>query len=584
MPMDGFTLSYMQRELKAALAGGRVDKVNQPERDSLVIMVRSGVNHRLLLSANANQARAQLTSQTYENPAEPPMFCMLMRKHLLGARIADVYQVNGDRILAVEFDCVDELGDPVKKTLYLEMMGRYSNLTLVGAGGVIIDAIRHVNSEMSRVRVVQPGLKYELPPMQGKLAPDEITVENLREKLNGLQMPIVKALCACVSGMASVCAREVCAQLGLEASASVTELDLDKTAAAIADFFASAHERFAPVSLSDEAGLVIDFFPFKYMTFDADGQKPAVSLSAAMDEFYVGRDLRLRMQQRGAGLARHVKSALERTEKKKAIMLDTLAQSAQAEQNRIFGELLTANMHLISKGAKVAIIPNYYEEGSPEVSIPLDIRLTPAQNAQRYYKKYRKAKIAEQYAKEQLVLIERDLAVLENALDDLDKCETSADLNEIRYSLTESGFVRPDPAQRKKKKLIEGKPYRFTASDGTEIEVGKNSIQNDRLTLHARPGETWLHAQGIAGSHVIIRTESEPSDEALLLGAKLAAYYSKGRNHPQQPIDYTKRRYVKKSANAPAGLVTYTNFQTLIIGLKPEDTAWIIKHAGRKEA
>ena len=202
---------------------------------------------------------------------------------------------------------------------------------------------------------------------------------------------------------------------------------------------------------------------------------------------------------------------------------------------------------------------------------------------QNYYKKYRKAKVAEQYAKEQLVTIERDLTILENALEDLDKCETTTDLAEIRYVLTENGFLRPDASQRKQKgkKLQEGKPYRFTAPDGTLIEVGKNSLQNDRLTLHARGNETWLHAQNIPGSHVIIRTEEEPSDETLLYACKLATYYSKGRNHPQQAIDYTKRKYVKKAAGSPAGMVTYTNFKTAIIGLTPEDAAFIIKEAGK---
>ena len=228
-------------------------------------------------------------------------------------------------------------------------------------------------------------------------------------------------------------------------------------------------------------------------------------------------------------------------------------------------------------------VQNYYEEGCPEVDIPLSTRLTPSQNAQSYYKKYRKAKVAEQYAREQLVTIERDLALLENALDDLDKCETTADLGEVRYVLSQAGFLRPEPSRGrggKPKKLPEGKPCRFTAPDGTVIEVGKNSLQNDRLTLHARGGETWLHAQGIPGSHVLIRTESDPSDETLLYAAKLAAYFSKGRNHPQLPVDYTRRKYVKKSANAPAGLVTYTNFKTLIIGLTPEDVAQIIQEGG----
>ena len=582
MPMDGFTLSYMRRELLCALKGGRVDKVNQPERDALVLLIRcGGGNHRLLLSANANQARAQLTRQSYENPAEPPMFCMLMRKHLLGARVADVGQVAGDRILTVVFDCLDELGDPVQKTLYLEVMGRYSNLTLVRGDGVIIDAIRHVSSDMSRVRTVQPGGVYQLPPRQDKLAPEELDAGTLASRLAAEGGTLSKALAACVSGTAAVCAREICAQAGADPAAPVAELDL----AALSPLLVRALTSLPPssVTLYDEAGLAADFFPFPYRTFSPQHQKPMPSLSAAMDAFYLGRDLRARMQQKSAGLQRHIKSALERTEKKKAIMLEAIRQSAQAEENRVFGDLLTANLHLIARGASSVTVQNYYADGCPETEIPLSTRLTPSQNAQSYYKKYRKAKVAGQYARGQLDAIERDLALLENALDDLDKCETTADLGEVRYVLSQAGFLRPEPSRGrggKPKKLPEGKPCRFTAPDGTVIEVGKNSLQNDRLTLHARGGETWLHAQGIPGSHVLIRTEAPPSDETLLYAAKLAAYFSKGRNHPQLPVDYTLRKYVRKSANAPAGLVTYTNFKTLIIGLTPEDAARIIREGG----
>ena len=582
MPMDGFTLSYMRRELLCALKGGRVDKVNQPERDALVLLIRcGGGNHRLLLSANANQARAQLTRQSYENPAEPPMFCMLMRKHLLGARVADVGQVAGDRILTVVFDCLDELGDPVQKTLYLEVMGRYSNLTLVRGDGVIIDAIRHVSSDMSRVRTVQPGGVYQLPPRQDKLAPEELDAGTLASRLAAEGGTLSKALAACVSGTAAVCAREICAQAGADPAAPVAELDL----AALSPLLVRALTSLPPssVTLYDEAGLAADFFPFPYRTFSPQHQKPMPSLSAAMDAFYLGRDLRARMQQKSAGLQRHIKSALERTEKKKAIMLEAIRQSAQAEENRVFGDLLTANLHLIARGASSVTVQNYYADGCPETEIPLSTRLTPSQNAQSYYKKYRKAKVAGQYARGQLDAIERDLALLENALDDLDKCETTADLGEVRYVLSQAGFLRPESSRGrggKPKKLPEGKPCRFTAPDGTVIEVGKNSLQNDRLTLHARGGETWLHAQGIPGSHVLIRTEAPPSDETLLYAAKLAAYFSKGRNHPQLPVDYTLRKYVRKSANAPAGLVTYTNFKTLIIGLTPEDAARIIREGG----
>lgn len=582
MPMDGFTLSYMRRELLCALKGGRVDKVNQPERDALVLLIRcGGGNHRLLLSANANQARAQLTRQSYENPAEPPMFCMLMRKHLLGARVADVGQVAGDRILTVVFDCLDELGDPVQKTLYLEVMGRYSNLTLVRGDGVIIDAIRHVSSDMSRVRTVQPGGVYQLPPRQDKLAPEELDAGALASRLAAEGGTLSKALAACVSGTAAVCAREICAQAGADPAAPVAELDLAALSPLLVRALTSLPP--SPVTLYDEAGLAADFFPFPYRTFSPQHQKPMPSLSAAMDAFYLGRDLRARMQQKSAGLQRHIKSALERTEKKKAIMLEAIRQSAQAEENRVFGDLLTANLHLIARGASSVTVQNYYADGCPETEIPLSTRLTPSQNAQSYYKKYRKAKVAGQYARGQLDAIERDLALLENALDDLDKCETTADLGEVRYVLSQAGFLRPEPSRGrggKSKKLPEGKPCRFTAPDGTVIEVGKNSLQNDRLTLHARGGETWLHAQGIPGSHVLIRTEAQPSDETLLYAAKLAAYFSKGRNHPQLPVDYTLRKYVRKSANAPAGLVTYTNFKTLIIGLTPEDAARIIREGG----
>lgn len=581
MPMDGFTLSFMQHELRETLLGGRVDKVNQPERDALLLLIRSGGNHKLLLSANANQARAQITAQSYENPAEPPMFCMLVRKHLLGARIVDIQQISGDRILAITFDCLDDLGYHVQKTLYLEIMGRHSNLTLVQADGVIIDAIHHVNSEMSRVRTVQPGGHYQLPPQPDKLTPETLSTEALKARLSPLATPLNKGLMECVAGMASVCSREVCAQIGVDASSPIPELNLNIVAPKLNEFYHGVEAH--PVTLYDEAGLAMDFFPFPYLTFAPDGQKPMPTLSAAMDAFYLGRDLRMRMQQKSAGLQKHVKSALERTEKKKAIMLETLRQSDMAEQNRVFGDLLTANMHTIPKGAAHITVQNYYDESCPDVDIPLSTRLSPAQNAQSYYKKYRKARVAEQYAREQLVVIERNLLLLENALDDLDKCETTTDLAEIRYVLTEGGFVRPDASQKraKPKKLQEGKPYRFTAPDGTTIEVGKNSLQNDRLTLHARGNEIWLHAQGIPGSHVIVRTENDPSDETLLFAAKLAAYYSKGRNHPQQAIDYTRRKYVKKAAGSPAGFVTYTNFKTIITGVTPEDAARIIREVGK---
>ncbi len=582
MPMDGYTLSYLEKELRGILLGGRVERVNQPERDTLLLTIRNqGNNHRLLLSANANQARVQLTAQAYENPAEPPMFCMLMRKHLQGARLAELMQVDGDRVLRIAFDGVGELGDAVRKTLVLEMMGRYSNLTLVDENGVIQDCIRHVNSEMSRVRVLLPGLPFPPPPPQDKLHPATLTPSTLAERLHAQGGPADKALIACVSGMAGVCARELCTRMGLEPGETLAQIDVDRFAEGLCAFFANPDGHFMPVTLRDETGLCTDFFPHLYRSFDESLQAPYPTLSAAMDAFYLGRDLHLRMQQRSASLQKHIKTNIARLEKKRALMLETLQESEKAEQYRVFGELLTANLHAIPKSAAFADVLDYYDPAQRTVRIPLIASLTPAKNAQSYYKKYRKAKGAEQYAREQLIVINRELELLESTLDDLDKCVTSADLAEIRVLLSENGFLRPESTGRKAKKPVEGQPYRFSAPDGTEILIGKNALQNDRLTLRARGEETWLHAQGVPGSHVILRTEQEPTPETLLLGAKLAAYFSKGRNHPGLPVDFTRRKYVKKAAGAPAGFVTYTHFQTVRVGLTPEELVSIGRDAAR---
>lgn len=580
MPMDGFTLFFLQKELRGTLVGGRVDKVNQPDRDTLVLLIRSqGGNHRLVLSASPSQARIQCTSQTYENPAEPPMFCMLMRKHLVGSHITGLRQINGDRIVAIAFEGIGELGDRAQKTLYLEMMGRHSNLMLVDDAGIILDSLKHVNSEMSRVRTVLPGRAYCLPPQQDKLLPDELTVEQIKKQFSGLSLPIAKGFIEGIAGMANICSKEVCAQLGLEAEAECRALNWDVAAPAIDAFFRNRESQYAPVALMDEFGVVLDFFPFSYQTFDGNHQKPMKTLSEAMDAFYVSRDIRLRMSQRTAGLQKHIKSLIGRLEKKQGILLEAMEQSEKTEQSRIFGELLTANLHKISKGQEAVTLINYYDPEMAEVTIPLSTQHTPAQNAQSYYKKYRKAKVAAEYAIGQLEKTKEELELLENALEDLTKCESMIDLAEIRYVLVENGYLRPDPVERKKKKIIQGKPYRFLAEDGTEIWVGKNSMQNDRLTLSARGNELWLHAQGIPGSHVIVRSEAEPADSTLLRGAKLAAYFSKGRNHPALPVDYTKRKYVKKVAGAAAGFVTYTHFRTVLVGLTQEDMASIGKES-----
>jgi predicted ribosome quality control (RQC) complex YloA/Tae2 family protein len=284
------------------------------------------------------------------------------------------------------------------------------------------------------------------------------------------------------------------------------------------------------------------------------------------------------MKQHSAGIRKRVKNNITRLVKKRAKMLETLDQNGLMEENRIYGELLTANLHLIKKGATTVEVVNYYDDAQSTIEISLMPDISPSKNAQQYYKKYRKAKGAQQYAHKELGNIEKELDILENAMEDIDKCTSNADLNEIRYFMIENGFLRPDPYTGKRRKIKEGEPYRFRAADGVEIIVGKNAVQNDRITLHARANETWLHAQGVGGSHVIITTEDEPSEETLLFAAKVAAYFSKGRNHPSFPIDYTKRKYVKKKSGTPSGFVIYQNFKTIQIGLTLQDFEQIKQH------
>lgn len=570
--MDGFTLSFSARELRETLVGGRVDKVNQPERDMLLLLVRNqGANHKLLLSANANAARAQITAQYLENPAEPPVLCMLLRKHLSGARVIGVEQLGCDRVLIFTFQCLSEMGDEVHKKLVLEAMGRHSNLTLIDENGATIDSVHHVNADISRVRVVMPGKPFTMPPEQDKLNPFTMSAAELADALSNLACPLYKGLIEAVSGLSAASAREICAQIGMEDALACAPEQTLAVAEKIVDFYARLSALSPPVVIGDSAGRTLEFLPYPYLSYALSPKTEYATLGEAMDAFYAERELHARISHRGADIRKRVRSNIAKLEKKKAKMLETLSQNDRAEENRIFGELLTANLHSVEKGAPSVRVVNYYDANQATVEIPLSPELSPSRNAQSYYKKYRKAKGAQQYARKELGTIEKELELLETVQEDLDKCTATADLNEITDYLTDNGFLRPEVGANKRRKRKEGQPYRFFAPDGTEILVGKNAVQNDRVTLHARPEETWLHAQNVAGSHVIVRTEEAPSDETLLFAAKLAAYYSKGRNHPAFPIDYTMRKHVKKKSGTPSGFVIYDHFKTILIGLSPKD-------------
>ncbi len=573
MPFDGFTLGLLARELNDTLAGGRVDRVVQPERDELILTVRSGgANHMLLLSASAGCARAHLTEFKKSSPLEPFNLCMLMRKHLSGARIVEIRQIDCDRILEIEFEHLDELGDRARKTLVCEFMGKHSNLIFVSADGRIIDSARRVTEAISSVREVLPGLRYERPPEHGKLPFDRVTAEKLYAAMAGKSGALQKLIGSCVSGMSAQTSRELAFRATGSADAHADECDLRAVAESVAAELARIPEELSPAVLYGPDDRPVDAVAFPYRSCAGLRSAPFPTISAALDAFYRSRDLAERASQKSAAIHRALKTNIERCERKLALQREALLGAERMEEYRVNGELLTANLYLAEKGMKSVRLPNYYDPELKEIEIPLDVKLSPAQNAQRYFKLYQKARNARTLAAEQIEKTSEELNYLEGQMDNLGKCSGESELMELRSELEKYGYLRHTANRRQMKQLPPSQPMKFTAPSGRTILVGKNNLQNDKLTFSAEPEEIWLHAKDMPGSHVII-VGPNPDDDTIRYAAKLAAAYSKGARSSNVPVDYTKRRYVKKPSGAKPGFVIYTNQRTLYVTpeeLRPE--------------
>ncbi len=572
MPFDGLTLGLVARELDRALAGGRINKIIQPERDEIILTIRSGgENRQLLLSATANCARAHLTTTRKNNPLEPPALCMLMRKHITGGRVCGVRALECDRILEIEIEHHDELGDTARKRIICEFMGKHSNLIFVGGDGRIIDSARRVNEQISSVREVLPGLRYEMPPAHGKLPYDSVTPEALYGAMKDMNGPLHRLIAQCVSGMSSQTARELAFRATGSEDAHSDEIDLRAACQSVADSLSAIPEHIAPAILFNADGAPVDVVAFPYLSRASLQAEAYGTISEAMDAFYRTRDRAERIKQKSAALHRALKKNIERCERKLALQNEALLGSQRMEEYRLKGELLTANLHLAQKGAKSVEVPNYYEEGMPMLKVELDERLSPGQNAQRYFKLYQKARNAQTLAAEQIEKTSAELDYLEGQLDNLEKCQEESELFELRAELERFGYVRANRSRRQMKQLPPSKPMRFTAPSGRTILVGKNNLQNDKLTGTAQPNEVWLHAKDMPGSHVII-VGDDPDEETIVYAARLAALYSKGRGSSRVPVDYTLRRHVKKPGGARPGFVIYTNQHTLYVQPAEEPT------------
>lgn len=551
--MDGLGLYASALEIGAALTGGRIDKIQQTEKDELILSFRSnGVNYRLLLNASASDARVQLTEVKKKSPADAPMFCMLLRKRITGGRLASFEQANMDRVLAVGIESSSELGDPARFTLYCELMGKHSNIILVDENGTVVDSIKRVSPSMSGVRPILPGLAYQPVPAQDKLDPRAASPEAFLQAVSGAQNP-AKALAQTFFGISPKTAETLLNAVGVNG---------------LHRYFIEIGQKADAYVLLDETGSPRDVLPFKPRDEES---RMAESVGAAYDALYEERERTEWIKRHGTSARKVIQNNIERCEKKLELYADALNAADSMEQNRLYGELLTANLHRLKAGESVAAVLNYYADPPEQTPIPMDAQLTPGENAQRYFKKYQKLKAARDMALIQREQALDELAYLEGQMENLGNCTAQNELEELIEELQAQGYIKKDRGERKKQKLPASKPMRFVSSDGIELLVGKNNAQNDLLTLKtALPNETWLHAKNIPGSHVIIRREGEPPQSTLLEAATIAAFYSKARGSENVPVDYTPRKYVKKPSGAKPGMVIYTTNRTVYV--TPDET------------
>ena len=562
MPLDALCLTAVAGEVRAAVQGGKIDKIYQPTRDEVVLYIRGPAgNVRLLLSANPGHPRAHLTERNRENPEQPPMFCMLLRKHLQGARVLELNQPPLERILDFRLETLDELGDRVERRLVLEAMGRSANLLLLDGEGRIVDCTRRVDGDLARgQRQLLPGLFYRQPPAIDKLNPFTLSPEELRLVLaNPLGKAWDKLLLDSFTGLSPLVARELAFRAGG---------DSEKLAAELEKLGKAVEENHFTAYLLVREGKPVDFTFLPVLQYGPETESiPQESFSALLDDFFSDRESAERVRQRGQDLVKSVTSARDRTARKLGNQARELEATKNRERLRELGDILTSNLHLMEKGMSTFRTMDFYDPEGGEVDIPLDPLLTPQQNAAKYYKEYNKAKTAEEMLTIQIEKGEKELEYLNSVLENIALAEGEKDLQEIRQELTETGYLRRPKTAAKRAKRVSGKPMEFRSTSGLRISVGKNNSQNDLLTTKlAYKSDIWLHTQKIHGSHVILWLEGGEADaKSLTEAAQLAAYFSQARDGSKVPVDYTPVKYVKKPAGARPGMVVYTTYQTAVV-------------------
>lgn len=542
MALDGIFLYHLKNEISDFAVDSRVDKIHQPSRDELVITLRSREgSRRLLISCNADSARIHFTDFPPENPPKPPMFCLLLRKRLTGAWVTSIVQEDLERILRINFSGTDELGDKVSYALIVEIMGRYSNIIFVDKDNKIIDSVKRIDENKSQVREILPGLTYTAPPKQDKLNIFACDTDVIREKIRGSNKGLYKAYMDTLKGVSPIVCRE------LENGLSVVEFK---------------HQAENPVPTVVIADTPKDFSFIDIKQYDHLAViRHYDTFSQLLDFFYYERVRLMRIKARSADLFKKVTTLQERAVRKALNRAQELEDCKDKETYRLFGDLINANQYRLEKGAPFYDLENYYDDNKM-IRIPADVTLTPAQNAQKYYKEYRKKQVAEAKLSQFIDDANAEAQYFETVLDALSRAETDSEITEIKSELSQQGYIKKSAEKRKNQKAL--KPMMFKTRDGFSVLVGRNNIMNDRLTMKtAKNYDTWFHVQDSAGSHVICETSGrEITDEAIHDCAVIAAYFSKARESSNVAVDYTLVKNIKKPNGAKPGYVIYDPYKT----------------------
>ena len=565
MAFDAFFLTAVLDEIREKTRDARVDKIHQPSRDTVILQLkcREG-REKLLFAPNPAAPRLHLTTASPENPAEPPMFCMLLRKHFLGARLTAVTQPAMERCAAFSFDCIDEMGDHVEKRLVAELMGRTCNLYLLGPDGRIIDCLRRVGLDESSKRPALPGLHYQMPEPMAKQDPMGMVHEDY---VNLLEVPgadlLADRLMDCLGGLSPLVCREAALFAAGATDARVDTADAEAVGEKLYLFFTEHLHHPAPYYYAQADGTPKQFAFCPIREYGACLR--AESFTALLDSFYITRDRKDAMRQKSAAVRKTVSNLCQRLQRKLAVQEKELAATYDRERLRQLGDILTANIHRITKGQTKVEVEDFYDENMSRIEIPLSPILSPQQNAAKFYKDYTRMKNAEKELTRQIELGGQELAYLQSVLEELNRAETEAELEEIRLELQSGGYLR---AESGKKRMKQSKlaPMRFESTDGYPIYVGRNNRQNDELTFRlARKDDIWLHAQKVHGSHVIISCcGTTPPDDTVTQAAQLAAYYAETAGGQNIPVDVTSVKQVKKLPGAKPGMVIYHTYRTVI--------------------